>query len=396
MTVAAQMALTLTAEPRRLPREVLGGVLGARVEGLLACVEVAEEEIAAANLPSGLRERAFGALCQTAPLRGKSPDLYRAHARELLQRLRRGEPLALGTHEEFIREWCILGTRQEGHKVRDPKALGIYLREQSIMLRRTRKDVGRELPPVITIPHLVDADQEPLAAIEGAAAELARIILTQGGQKRGEKLKAAEELSWRLRQATGIAKAPHVAALVRMLVEQGEQVLLTGWHREVYSIWLERLVDLNPVMFTGSESASAKARSVEAFVKGDAKVLVMSLRAGAGLEGLQEVCHVVVNGELDWSPKVHSQVAGRLHRDGQDEPVLAYFPYTDSGSDPTVLGVLGVKNAQSEGIVNPYHAIVEPLDVAGGEQNIRQLAEAYLRQRGLELPAPRGEEDAAA
>jgi SNF2 family DNA or RNA helicase len=296
-------------------------------------------------------------------------------------------PMALGTYDEFTREWCVSGSSNDGHRVRDPKALGIYLREQSLMLRRTRKDVGRELPPVVTVPHFIDCDEEPLKAVEGAAAELARIILTQGGQRRGEKLRASEELSWRLRQATGIAKAPHVAAFVEMLVQQGEKVLLTGWHREVYSIWQERLADLKPAMFTGSESPTQKAASVEAFVRGDAQVLIMSLRAGAGLDGLQEACHVVVNGELDWSPKVHDQVHGRLHRDGQDEPVLAYFMLTESGSDPVVADVLGLKRQQSEGIVNPYQSAVEPLDVNGGEQNIRRLAETYLRQRGLELPA---------
>jgi hypothetical protein len=47
-----------------------------------------------------------------------------------------------------------------------------------------------------------------------------------------------------LRQATGIAKAPFVADFVRLLVESGEKVLLYGWHREVYSIWRDKLKDL--------------------------------------------------------------------------------------------------------------------------------------------------------
>jgi superfamily II DNA or RNA helicase len=306
------------------------------------------------------------------------------------------KPLALGSRDEFLREWCAGGTIHDSYRVKDPEALGAYLREQSIMLRRTRKDVGRELPPIISVPHWIEADEEPLQAVEGAAADLARIILTQGGQRRGEKLRASEELSWRLRQATGIAKAPHVASFVRMLVEQDEKVLLTGWHREVYSLWLERLADFHPVMFTGSESPTQKTRSFEAFVKGDARVLIMSLRAGAGLDGLQEACRIVVNGELDWSPKVHDQVHGRVHRDGMgSEPVLAYWMLTDAGSDPVVAEVLGLKREQAEGIVNPGRPRVEPLDVAGGEQNMRRLAEAYLRQRGLPVPAANAARKAA-
>src|SRR5579884_3848269 len=43
----------------------------------------------------------------------------------------------------------------------------------------------------------------------------------------------------------------------------------------------------------------------------------MSLRSGAGLDGLQEDCTVGVFGELDWSPEQHRQCIGRLDRDGQ-------------------------------------------------------------------------------
>src|SRR6185369_14474294 len=153
-----------------------------------------------------------------------------------------------------------------------PRAFGIYMREQALMLRRTRAEVGRELPPLIRIPHHIDADTAPLEAVHSAATELARIILAQGGQARGAQLQASEELSWRLRQATGIAKAPHVADFVRMLVENGEKVLLFGWHREVYSIWADLLCSLRPAFYTGEESAAAKATSAKRFIDGDAQV----------------------------------------------------------------------------------------------------------------------------
>jgi CO dehydrogenase/acetyl-CoA synthase gamma subunit (corrinoid Fe-S protein) len=52
-----------------------------------------------------------------------------------------------------------------------------------------------------------------------------------------------------VRQATGIAKAKTVAQFARLMVEAGEPVLLVGWHREVYRIWLEALADLKPAMY---------------------------------------------------------------------------------------------------------------------------------------------------
>ncbi len=144
-------------------------------------------------------------------------------------------------------------------------------------------------------------------------------------EKRGQKMQASEELSGLVRQATGIAKAPYVAAFVRMLVESGKKVVLWGWHRAVYDLWMDALKDLKPVLYTGSESSTQKEAARTAFVEGDARILVMSLRSGAGLDGLQGVCDTGVFGELDWSPGVHDQCGGRIHRDGQPNPVFLYF-----------------------------------------------------------------------
>jgi len=247
------------------------------------------------------------------------------------------------------------------------------------MLRRTKADVGRELPELVKVPHHVDSDPKALDAVADNVAELARLVLKSGIDGL-TKRNAAGELDWKLRQATGIAKAPYVAAFVRMLVEAGAgKVVLYGWHREVYSLWLEQLKALRPVMFTGSETPAAKQRSFEAFVEGDAQVLVMSLRAGAGLDGLQAVCSTVVFGELDWSPGVHEQCAGRLHRDGQKDSVVAYYLVSDSGSDPVIADTLGLKQEQIAGVMDPEGEVVGRLQ--DGSARLVKMAEAYLAQR---------------
>jgi hypothetical protein len=71
----------------------------------------------------------------------------------------------------------------------------------------------------------------------------------------------------------------------------------------------------------------------------------MSLRSGAGLDGLQKRCSTMVFGELDWSPGVHHQCIGRLDREGQEQPVTAMFLVCDDGSDPPMMEVLGLKAA---------------------------------------------------
>ena len=288
-------------------------------------------------------------------------------------------PGALGTREEFIREWC--GNKET---VIDPKAFGDYLKREGIMIRRTRKDVGRELPPVSRISEYVAADIEHLNRIKGSAIDLAKTILSANQAYRGEKFRAAEEFNMLMRQATGIAKAPYVAEFVRLLVESGEKVVLYGWHREVYSIWMERLKEYCPRLYTGTENPKQKEESKNAFVNGESKVLIISLRAGAGLDGLQFASKTVVFGELDWSPGVHEQCIGRVYRDGQKDPVMAYFLVSEDGSDPIVSDVVGIKRGQIEGVRDPDASLVEALEVEPGK--IKRLAEAYLKQVGEPIP----------
>lgn len=298
-------------------------------------------------------------------------------------------PGALGTHEEFIREWCSWAPGGKS-RLADPEEFGVYLRREGIMLRRTRADVGRELPRVSVIPHTVETDAEALQQMDGAAIELAKIVLRSTEDYRGQKMQAAGEFDAMVRCATGVAKAPYVAEFVRMLVESGERVVLFGWHREVYRIWLERLADLKPVLYTGSESQRQKEESKRAFIEGDSQVLIMSLRSGAGVDGLQHVCRTVVFGELDWSPGVHEQCTGRIDRDGQTSPVVAYYLIADEGSDPIVVDVLGVKRQQSEGVRNPGGPLAERGDI--GEDALRRLAAEFLRSKGVDpelVKAPR-------
>jgi hypothetical protein len=178
-----------------------------------------------------------------------------------------------------------------------------------------------------------------------------------------------------------VAKAPQVAAFVRLILEQEtDKVVLFGWHREVYGIWDELLEDLGLAWYTGSESVSKKRKEVQRFIEGDAKVLVMSLRSGIGFDGLQKVCATAVFGELDWTHGVHEQCTGRLHRDGQHRPVFAYYVVSDSGSDPVVCDVLGLKTAQLEGIRDPEGAPIMARDV--DPDHIKKLAQDYLRRFG--------------
>lgn len=290
-------------------------------------------------------------------------------------------PDSLGSYEEFVREWCDVGSSDRKTRLREPAEFGEYLRRSGIMLRRTRAEVGRELPPLTKIPYEIEMNKAVLHNMTSDAVMLAKTILAANERYRGERLQATGEFDRLMRQATGVAKAPFVCEFVRLLIESGQKVVLFGWHREVYNIWLEQLAEFNPVMYTGSESPKQKKASMDAFTTGDSKVIIVSLRAGAGIDGLQYASSTAVFGELDWAYGVMWQCIGRLFRDGQINPVMAYFLLADDGSDPIISEIIGIKRDQLEGVTNLDIVLTERVDVA--ESQLKEMAKRYLLQHQL-------------
>lgn len=289
-------------------------------------------------------------------------------------------PGLFGSREDFIREWC---TGEDGKQgvVENPDALGTYLRESLVFLRRTRTDAGQEAKQLA--PHIewVEPDSKAIESSEKLAEDLAIRAVTGTFQESGQ---AARQFDLYLRELTGISKAKATAGYVRMLVEMGTPVLLFGWHREVYRIWAEELKDLNPLFYTGSETAAQKNQAKKDFIAGKSNILIMSLRSGAGADGIQARCSTVVFGEFDWSPLVHQQCIGRLDRDGQLYSVFVFYVATNYGSDPILIDILGLKAAQSRGIVDPGQKAIQ---FQSDAHRFRRLAEEYLRARNVLVPA---------
>jgi len=280
------------------------------------------------------------------------------------------KPNALGTRQEFRREWV-----SSRDIIGDPRALGTYMRENFLFLRRTREEVGRELPMVNTIVHTVDYDEQEVKKSEDLMHQLALKVMHGSFTEQGQ---AARELDIRARHLTGVSKARYVAQFVKFLVESGEPVVLAGWHRDVYDIWKKELGEFNPVMFTGSESQVQKERSKQAFINEETDIIIMSLRSGIGLDGLQYRCRTVIFGELDWSPKIHDQLTGRVDRDGQKHRVTAIYLISNYGSDLPIIDLLGVKSSQSHYMLNELGDIPENYS---DESRMKLLAQQYLKNQ---------------
>ncbi len=250
----------------------------------------------------------------------------------------------LGDWDSFTREWCY---GYGSDIVKNPGLLGDYLKREGLMLRRTKDKVLKELPPKRRVVQTVDFDTGTYGSLIQRAIQKAKIIDSLSDHF--EKGRVSREIVNDTRQAIGIAKAPYVAAFVKMLLEAGEKVLLFAYHHTVFDVYMDELSDFNPVRITGLETGAEKEKSVEAFMSGRSNVCIISLRAGAGLNLQKANC--VVFGELDWSPAVHSQCEDRAHRMGQEDSILCYYLVAEEGTDETIQEFLGLKVSQFVGIM---------------------------------------------
>ena len=277
----------------------------------------------------------------------------------------------LGDYESFTREWCYGYGNQI---VAKPDLLGQKLRDEGMMLRRTKQEVLKELPPKRRLVMEIDSDDSVYKKLMQPVWETLRQL------KNSRDADASQRALWEMavetgeRQATGIAKAPYVAQFVRALLDAGERVLLFAHHHEVMDCYRRELKAFSPAFITGKETPAMKERSVERFMTGRTDLCCISLRAAAGLNLQRASC--VVFGELDWSPAVHSQAEDRAHRMGQTDSILCYYLVSKGGSDQDMQDALGLKVSQFVALMGD--APQSQADALGSAQEARLYVERLV------------------
>lgn len=282
------------------------------------------------------------------------------------------EPGGLGSKSDFHSEWCAFSASSKEPPLADPEAFGSFLQTTGRVLRRTRAQAGRELPQVQRIVHPLESTLGGESAADAAA--LAQKFISAD---LGNSFAAGRSFEAMLYRETGLAKAAEVAEFVKLLLEGGDPVMLFGFHRGVYQIWLEKLAGYRPRLVTGSESAAQKAASVECFRRGETNLLICSLKSASGIDGLQNRCSVGVFGELDWSGAVITQGEGRYHRDGQGKACLTYLMLINDGSDPYMAETIGIKDKQLQGLLLDARKSTT-LDQETAQEVLRRMAKRYL------------------
>lgn len=217
----------------------------------------------------------------------------------------------------------------------------------TIMVRRLKKDVLKELPPKRrqVIELAAEGEAKRVVAAERAAFE-GRDDVIAGLEAAVEMAKADDEDAYRaavasldkaragafgdmasLRRDTAVAKIPQIIAHLREALEESESVVVMCHHHQVSDALMAEFGSM-AVLHRGDMDIHQKDAAVSRF-QGAAdrradpgcRLFVGSIQAsGVGIT-LTRAAHMVF-AELDWVPGNVSQAEDRIHRIGQDESVL--------------------------------------------------------------------------
>lgn len=186
---------------------------------------------------------------------------------------------------------------------------------RTVMLRRLKKDVLKELPAKIrtVVPLEIDHNKYQ-RAIETIQAEL------EAADNQAQHLSIIEKA----KQWVVVEKMKEVKEWISDYIENGKKIVVFADHRKVVEEIAEHFGKA-AVMVYGGVSPEAKQKSVDRFQKDDScRIFVGSKAAKEGLTltASDATCFV----ELWWTSGDHDQAEDRVHRIGQEaESVTAYY-----------------------------------------------------------------------
>jgi superfamily II DNA or RNA helicase len=202
------------------------------------------------------------------------------------------------------------------------------------ILRRTKREVVPELPPLTEMVIHVELDE-----VERSIYDAVRVATKQEVADRmahGGGVLAALEALLRLRQAACHpqlvpGQRAESSSKIDRLLEALEESVADGHKALVFSQWTSLLDLIEPalrnagILFTRLDGSTVdRARVVGEFQdEAGPPVMIVSLKAGGTGLNLTAADHVFL---LDpwWNPAVEDQAASRAHRIGQDRPVMVH------------------------------------------------------------------------
>jgi SWI/SNF-related matrix-associated actin-dependent regulator of chromatin subfamily A-like protein 1 len=191
--------------------------------------------------------------------------------------------------------------------------------KQKFMLRRLETEVANELPELRYQAIFLRPDQvkQKLEVVEEVTHKIFK------HQK--HQMDVTQLAQWRLDLAN--KKVELALDYIKNLVDEVGKLVIFTYHRSVLQFLNHHLAEYNPKIIQGGLTAYQKQKNLASFMHLDeCKVFLGQIQAaGQGIDGLQKVCNHVLFLEWTWVPGEIAQAVKRVHRYGQEKPVLVQF-----------------------------------------------------------------------
>ena len=212
-------------------------------------------------------------------------------------------------------------------------------RLRPFLLRRSKQQVARELPPKTEIVQRIELEgpqREFYESLRLAMHERVREAIKARGVAQSSivvldallKLRqvccdpALVKLPAASKQRSS-AKREALFDLLEPLLAEGRRVLLFSQFTEMLDLIQGELDQRKQRYVRLDGSTRDRAAPVQAFQAGDVPLLLISLKAG-GVGLNLTAADTVIHYDPWWNPAVESQATDRAHRIGQDKPVFVY------------------------------------------------------------------------
>jgi superfamily II DNA or RNA helicase len=234
---------------------------------------------------------------------------------------------------------------------------------QPFMLRRTKDQVLRDLPPLTSVRHEVRLSEDEALRYGLLRRQIHEKLRTVHG-KREHKLRVFAEIT-RLRRfcchprlvfpdaSLECSKLQTFLELVDELSENGHRALVFSQFVDFLELVREQLDErgIRYLYLDGSTPKAARGARVAAFQAGEAPLFLVSLKAGGFGVNLTAADYVI---HLDpwWNPAVEAQATDRAHRIGQTRPVTVYRLITKDTIEEQIVDLHREKRALADALLD--------------------------------------------
>lgn len=240
----------------------------------------------------------------------------------------------------------------------------LHARLVGVMLRRTKDDVMKDLPPKTLEVVPLEADAAQLAEYNSEEEQIGNL----------EGIEAREHLANLTRTAYAV-KEKALLQWVDCFMESDEKLLLFAWHRDVVDALVDRLKEYSPARIYGGVTLQQRETEKSRFISDPrCRVMVCNIQSGGtGIDGFQQVCCNVAFAEFASTSTDMEQAEDRLHRGGQERPVTVYYLIAQGTIDEDMAEALDEKK----------RVLASVLD--GKEAKDLDLISTVAARRGLRL-----------